>query len=323
MALIELQPDELDFAILRVMFRTGTFSLAGVDPRLNVSRIAKSLRVGRARVAARLERWSRAGFLRKYDVWINPALLESQGAWVSVRVGQRVDKSELFERLRLIDGAIFGVEYVGDWIELALIAPDTATLQRRGELLRQITGVSEVGPTLVWRTPEPKRRLTSLDIRIVRSLRERSTATLSEVADAVGISARTMGRRYSRLIDDYAVWFVPVFDFRALARPVISLNVQAQPGLDPAELHARIRARFPLVLQLSTSGIGSDLAPQVFVFFVILPTVAYADELERLVIGVRGVERTEQSVLVQMHDFPQWFDRCLHTLVPRAASTGH
>ncbi|MGA7861231.1 MAG: Lrp/AsnC family transcriptional regulator, partial [Thermoplasmata archaeon] len=69
-----LQPETIDIDILREMYREGAIDLAGVDPRLNATRIARQLGVRRARVSARLKAWRDSGLLRRYDVRVNPAL---------------------------------------------------------------------------------------------------------------------------------------------------------------------------------------------------------------------------------------------------------
>ena len=164
--------------------------------------------------------WKESGLLRRYDVWLNPALIGWVGAAVNIRVDHPRVKSTLFSRLEMVDGAVMAMEFLGEWVTLALVAPDPASLERRVALVRGLAGVKEVEPPILWPVLEPRRALTPLDIRIVRALRERPTATLSEAAHAVGISTRTMTRRYSALIDGWAVWLV-----RDTTVPVISLFV--------------------------------------------------------------------------------------------------
>ncbi|HYA57698.1 MAG TPA: AsnC family transcriptional regulator [Thermoplasmata archaeon] len=315
MAATSFDPAEIDIAILREMYRGGAVNLAGVDPRLNATRIARSLKVGRARVAARLKWWREAGFLRKFDVWINPALLGWQGAWVPLRVGHHRVKPELIERLALVDGVVSGLEFLGEWLSVGVVAPDGASLNRRVRLLRHMPGVTEVDTAVPWVVTEPTRRLTPLDVRIVRALRHRPMATLSEIARTVGISTRTMTRRYSDLLDDRAVWFVPVFDFRALTRPVVSLTLHVRPGTAREDLSEQIRSRFPLTLDFTTSDVGPEMSPLDLVFFVTLPSAAYLEELERLVGKAEGVENVESYVMVRILDFPEWFDSHLESLV--------
>lgn len=318
MAASGLDPDELDIAILREMYRGGAVNLAGIDPRLNATRIARSLRVGRARISARLKWWRRSGFLQKYAVWLNPALLGWHGTWVAIRLEHPRLKPELFRRLGLIDGVVSAMDFLGEWVSAALVAPDPVSLQRRVDLIRHLAGVREIEPPVPWRILEPKRSLTPLEIRIVQALRERPTATLSETARRVGISTRTMTRKYSALVEDWTVWFMPVFDFTALPYPVVSLNLFVGPGAERDSIARRIRSRFPLTLDFSTTVVGPDTPPQVLVFFVTLRSIGQLEELEAFVGALDGVQHVEPYVMVRTYDYPEWFDAHLRGLLPPA-----
>jgi DNA-binding Lrp family transcriptional regulator len=309
----------LDIDMLREMYREGAVNLAGMDPRLNATRIAHRLHVGRARVAARLKVWKEVGFLRRFDVWLNPALMEWQGAWLGVRVEHPRAKPDLFRRLELVDGVVSALELIGDWTSVGLIAPDAATLQRRVGLIRGLAGVCEVeGPT-PWNPPAPKRTVSPLDLRIIHALRDRPSASLTETARRVGISTRTMTRRYSELVDDSAVWFVPVFDFTALLSPVVSLTLSVEPGTSQEAVVRAIRKRFPLVLEARRGAMVAQDAPDLVVLFVVLPSAASFEELHRWSESIEGVRGVEQFTMVRMHSFPEWFDRQLEALMPPKA----
>jgi DNA-binding Lrp family transcriptional regulator len=316
-----LAPDSLDLDMLREMYRNGTVNLAGIDPRLNATRIAHRLRIGRARVAARLKAWRESGFLQRYDVWLNPALFGYLGAWVAIRVDHPRAKPSLMSRLALLEGAVGGTDYLGEWASVALVFPDLDSLDRTLGLIRGLAGVRSVEPPAVWRVPKPERPLTPLDIRIVRALRDRPTATLSETARRVGISTRTMTRRYGELVESGTVWFVPIFDFRAVSRPVVMVEVVFRPGVAPDTVARRLRARYPLLLELRTAAVGTELVSGGHVYVVMPPGAAHLEELELFVAGLEDVAEFEINVAVRLRSFPAWFDRHLETLA-RAPSGG-
>ena len=314
-----LQAEPLDLDILREMYRGGAINLAGVDPRLNATRIAHRLRIGRARVATRLKTWRDSGLLNRYDVWLNPALFGWHGAWVAIRVAHPRHKSELFARLSLLDGAVAGIEFLGDWISFGLVSPDEDSRERTLGLIRGLTGVAGIEPPAVWQHPEPRRALSPLDARIVRALRERPTATLSEIARRVGVSTRTMTRRYAQLLDDWTVWFVPLFDFRAIERPVVNLTMTLQPGTARETLVRQIRGRYPLLLEFRSSPVGPILAPEQLIVTVLPPSAAHLEEVEQFASALIGVDAIESSVMVRTLSFPDWFDRFLDSLAPASA----
>lgn len=326
MSAAPLQPESLDIDLLREMYRGGAVNIAGIDPRLNATRIAHNLGVGRARVAARLKAWKESGLLRRYDVWLNPGLIGWRGAAVNIRVDHPRAKSTLFSRLEMVDGAVMAMEFLGEWITLALVASDETSLARRVELVRGLAGIREVEPPTPWPVLEPRRGLTPLDLRIVRALRERPTATLSEAAHRVGISTRTMTRRYSALIDDWAVWFVPIFDFRAITSPLVSLRAVVRAEVDNEAVIRQISKRFPLTLAFRDPIVGAGMRREVNVF-VMPPSAAHLEDLEQYVSSIKGVVELEMNIMIRLHSFTGWFDSHLEALarprVPESPSGGH
>jgi DNA-binding Lrp family transcriptional regulator len=302
---------ELDRDILTELYRTGKVTVAGVDPRVSVSRIARRLRTSRARIAARIRAWEQAGLMRGYDVWPNPTLFGLAGGSVDVRLRDRLRKPEMFERFALVDGAVGGLEYLGDWVSIQLVAPDVATLERRVRLLAGLDGVAEVGPLLSWATLEVARGLSPLEVRIIRALRQDPQASLAQTATAVGVSARTMTDRYAALLDEDLVWYVPAYDFTTLASPIVNFNLElASPDVRGAVLKL-LRSRIPWFLEFGWSGFGPVFSPLRLSIFVFAPSSAGVEGIERAVRDVPGVASAEANILVRVVSFPHAFESVL------------
>jgi DNA-binding Lrp family transcriptional regulator len=307
---------ELDRDILTELYHTGQITIAGVDPRVSISRIARRLRTSRARVAARIRLWERAGLMRGYDVWPNPALFGLAGGSVDLRVTDRLQKRELFDRLALVDGVVGGVEFLGEWISLQLVAPDPATLDRRVRLLGGMGGVAEVGPLFRWSTLEVRRGFSPLDVRIVRALRRNPRASLAETAKVVGVSARTMAARYGALLDESLVWYVPAYDFTTLASPIVSLGIQLDRAEDRAPVLKLLRARLPWYLEFGWSGFGPVFNAQTLALVVLAPSAAGIEGIERAARQVPGVTGAEANVMVRVVSFPAAFESFLSLAAP-------
>ncbi|MGI0151505.1 MAG: AsnC family protein [Thermoplasmata archaeon] len=302
--------------IFREMYRGGGVSVAGVDPRLNASRIASRRGVSRAKVAGRLREWAEYGLLQRYDVWPNPALLGRIGFTLDIRVADRFLKEELLERLAWIDGIVAGTDFFGDWITTQYLLRAPEEIRRCTQLVRGLSGVAEVGEPIPWAPLEPARALSPLDRRIVRVLRAFPKDALSEVARRVGVSTRTMTSRYGRLVEDRAVWFVPVFDFRALTQPVVSVSLTFSDGSQHGPASRAYRKAYPQSLELVRPGFGPVLPPNVAVFFTIIPSSARFEELERLARNLPGVQSTEILGMIRMFSFPGTIDRLMDEAEP-------
>lgn len=305
------RPADIDMDIIREMYHSRAVTIAGMDPRLNATRIAERLGVSRARVDARMKEWTRHGLLRRFDVWPNPALFDRIGATVDVRVRDRFEKEDVLSRVRLIDGAVGGGDFVGEWITVQFIVPREADAQRTAKLLRELSGVAEVSPPVPWIRLEPKRPLSALDLRIIRVLRKYPTERLSTIARHVGISTRTMTTRYGRLVEDLEVWFVPVLDFRALAQPVLAVNLGLREGADPTLLSHAVRKNFPQSLEFLRAPFGPALPERTRVYFLLIPSTARVEDAERTLRSLPGVETSEALLMIRMFSFPEAFDRLL------------
>jgi DNA-binding Lrp family transcriptional regulator len=198
-----------------------------------------------------------------------------------------------------------------------VVSPDAAALERTLRIIRGLAGVREVDVPVPWRMLPPKRELSPLDIRIVRALRENPTALLSTTADQVGISTRTMTRRYANLVENRDVWFHPSFDFRAFSSPVVLLAVTLRPETDRRSILRRIQTEYPL--SLAFRGMPERPGPDVggLLGLVMPSSAAHLEEVEQYVASIEGVEELEANVVVRLHSFPDWFDRHLEALAQR------
>jgi DNA-binding Lrp family transcriptional regulator len=312
------RPADIDIDILREMYRSGGVTVAGVDPRLKANRIAQRLGVSRARVDSRIKEWTRYGLLQRFDVWPNPALFDLTGFTVDIRLSDRFRKDEVFERIRLIEGAVGGIDLAGEWVSAQFVVPDEVAAHRRTDLLRGLSGISEVGAPILWARLEPTRDLSPLDLRIVRVLRQYPTHPLSTIARHVGVSTRTITTRYGQLVDDLAVWFVPVLDFRALAQPVLSINVGLDESADHEAVSRAFRKAFPQSLEFVRAPFGPILPDRVAVYFALVPSAGRIEELEGFLRGLPGVQAVEALLMIRLVSFPETFDR----LVPGAPPPG-
>ena len=120
-----------------------------------------------------------------------------------------------------------------------------------------------------------------IEVRIVQCLRSNPTATLAETSRRVGISVRTLTRKYSFLIEQSIVWFEPLFDFRAVANSVVVLDAILHKGAEPAGITRRLRSRFPLLLELASTAGAPETKFELFEWAVVLPTSSRIDDLQR------------------------------------------
>lgn len=307
---------DLDVDILREMYPSRGVELSGVDPRLNASRVSRRLGISRARVAARLRAWTEFGFVRRFDVWPNPHLFGLTGTTFDVRVADRLRKPSVIERLGLVPGAVVALDYAGEWMGFTCVFRLGEDPNRIGALLRGLADVSEVGPAVPWGVPDVGRPLSPLDLRILRVLRQFPTDTLASIARHVGVSTRTITGRYGRLLDERSAWFLPVFDFRALAEPAVSVGVQCRSVADRVAFGRALHHEYPRSIEFHRTPFGPVLEETFGYFFVLARSAARVEELESWVRDFPGVERHEAVTMIRMVSFPETFDRIVGEVEP-------
>lgn len=312
---------ETDFDIFREMYRSGWGIAAGVDPRLNANRIAHRLGLRRDQVDSHLKQWTRYGFLERFDVRPNPALFDLFCFSIEIHLVDSFHKDKLIERIGLLDGAVGCIDYEGDSVSAQFVALGESDIQRTTQLIRGLAGVAEVGDPIPWTPLKPRRVLTPLDLRIVRVLRNNPTQPLSDLARQVGVSTRTITTRYGHLVDNLAVWFVPVVDCRALAQPIVRVRVTLGAS-ESREIIARsFRKAFPHSLEVLRVGFGLRIPDKEVIFIALCPSAARIEELEGFLRHLPGVESVDVRVLIRSVSFPATFDRLVAAKWPPGEET--
>jgi len=179
---------------------------------LRPSYIAKRLRVGPETVKAHLARMEASGFIRFYQVYPNFRHLGVASAAYLFRVPDDDRKAAAMERLQPIDGLVEVHNFLGAEMCVEVTYRAQHDLSKKLRLLAEFTG--DGNPTRFYDRDMPpvSRALTRSDWRIVKALRYRGRRPLTEVGDELGMSARTVRRRYDRMMREGSMFIGPAVD---------------------------------------------------------------------------------------------------------------
>jgi hypothetical protein len=117
-----------------------------------------------------------------------------------------------------------------------------------------------------------------------------------------------MTTRYGALVEDWSVWFVPVFDFTRLPGLVVSLSMGLDTPRRREEIRQLLLAAYPDSLEFGWGGFDPIEESSMVVFFVYLQAAAAIEELQRTATRWPGVAGLEASSLIRIHSFPSTFD---------------
>jgi DNA-binding Lrp family transcriptional regulator len=283
-----LRVDELDMRILREVF-TGEGDYLRAE-RVSADAVARAVGVHRKTVAARLKKMTDARFYLPARLDIEPSLFGLVGGKFFLDVPPEMRSAATREAIFHIEGTNGILGYADGW-DVMMYAEDERSLASRVELAKHIARASRA----TWNVhsardypPPPKVKLTRLDLRLVAALMRDARAPFPRLAKALGVTARTLERRFERLRDEGAVFMLPGGDGDATGVVFAYVSVGV-----PREARARDRAVGEL-LKLLPNHILRNLATlgraHVFLYGRSLADLEAQAQLARKVPGVDDVE---------------------------------
>lgn len=284
-------------------------SMEGLDPRLSTETIARNLRVGRTTVQSRLKTWRQVGFLLGYLVIPNPDLFGAASAGQNLRIDDPRRKPRVLESLELVDGVLVVFDHVGPWIAVSYAVESESALARRVKLVENLPGVSATEPAFSVRVPQATIVPTGLDWRIIAALRATPMASLKAVADQVGISFRTLARRYQALIRANAVWFHADLDYTRFGGVLTHFILTLDPAASRDSILDGLRSRYPRLLEnLVAYGAPSEFLARFLEVMVHFEAAGEEDEATRFMLNLSGVQEVEALHPTRTWVLRPWFD---------------
>lgn len=304
--------DASDLAILRAMTTHRVSVWGGIDPRVSSSDVADRVGLHPSTVRARIRDWRDCGFLQGYDVIPNPHLFDAELAVYSARIDDPTAKPAFLDEVGLIEGVIAALDHVGPWIGGGIVVDRADAVERRWRLLEKLPGVAEVEDPYTAHLPRLATDPTQLDWRIVRALREGPDDTIAAIADRVGVTAKTLTRRYRALLEGNAIWSVAVLDFRNYTGGVACrVNLFLDDAAHREAVREGFADRHPEALEINPIRDRHDeptFHDRVVEYLLHLDSQAEADDVLRDAAELDGVADCEVLFPVAYHPYPDWLD---------------
>jgi DNA-binding Lrp family transcriptional regulator len=229
--------DAKDLKILRLM---GVQPFAdwprGID-HLRPSFLAKQLGMSVEAAKSRVRRLEKDGIIIGYEIYPNTSHFGYSCVGYLFHL-QRPATSQTMLDLQAVDGLGTIERYLGPAIGIDLFERSPAAFERRVQLVSRILGATHHARYASYPSAPVTHRPTRLDWRIIHALRGRATRPLAEVAQELGVSARTVNRHYDRM------WTEGSID------TVVRLNTGNVPSLLFANVFIRFKEVPPATVTL-------------------------------------------------------------------------
>lgn len=283
---------------------------------LRPSFLADALGVTPKTVRERVQRMEDRGVIARYEAYPEPGQLDLDVTAVHLAVPEGTDKAHVVETLALLDGVFKVTDLRGPGLLVGLGIRTDRDRARRMRLLAREVGDGDPQALALRRGRRDQRPLTALDWRIVAALRGRADRPLAEVAEAVGVSYRTVKRRVDRMQEERSLCIAPVVDVARIDGVVpFDLFVVLEDGADDDAV-SRVAGLFP------DRRIQRYVPPGKDRWFVDLllyaHTLAEVEDMRRKAAGTEGVARVE-TFLRRAAVETDWLDALIEA---RAADGG-
>ena len=256
----------------------------------------------------RLARMEKAGIIGAYDVLPDPITLGLSLRTYALRAPSLASKVGAMARLRRIHGVLGVVDFLDEWINVALAFGDEKELAERLAAVQAALGGAKA--VVYFEPPRDRPRppeLTRTDWRIVQALRGDAKKPLNRLAKSLGVTTKTVQRRLQKISEQGAIDSFAQLDARGFEEvffAAVRFRV-SMPDVMPAmnKLHGELLAS--AWVQCSAEPLVDDAH---FDLIVAPRSPKGLRDLVERASKIPGVVEVEGHVATEIVWMPDWID---------------
>ncbi len=301
--------DALDVGIVRELgimpFAVWPHAPEGLRP----SALAKRFGVSIDAVKDRIRRLESEGVLKGSEIYPNFRHFGLDVTSYRFRLPDEGKRARATRDAETVDGVFSVTAFMGSDVCVDICHTDPTELQRRMSLLSRLMDDAAPRSFFGYALPPVARALSPLDWRIIQALRGHARRSLDEVAEAVGVSARTVKRRFDRMAKEGAFDIVAVFDPGALRGYTFFLlmaSLRAPAG--EREVRAVLSA---FADRWFVSWTPPGVSEASLYIALLAPSVGEVEALRREAETISCVTRAECLIPVDLRTNGVWIDRMI------------
>lgn len=297
--------DQLDLQIIRRMGIAPFLVWPHPPTSLRASELGRALKVSADTVKRRIAALSRSKIFHGTQVFPNPRLFGLRTASFHFAMSGSRRARVKPEAVAKVRGVLGVFDMVGGDRCVDLAYADEASLETiRTELSRLLEAESH--HFVDYPMPRVSTHLSPLDWRILQALRARPSTTLEEAATALGLSLRTVKRRFDRMAKGGALDVIGLFDLGAVeGHLMVDLLFHLKPGAGREEV--------PKILNTFRSRWVGQWSPPdrslgALALVVVARSARELEDLRREGESLSIVERCDALVLESAREDWDWID---------------
>jgi DNA-binding Lrp family transcriptional regulator len=253
--------------------------------------MAKDLRVDQGTIRSRMRKFHEQRMLRGWYLGVSPAITGHSVVHAWFEVEDARDKAGLIEELLSLPGVERVCNYLGPRASLVLLYKSEknleASLERISKLVRPARLFHERGAL-----PAGYPNLTETDRAIIGSLQEDPWKPYSVVAKELGLSAKTVKRRVTRLTEAGAIYALPDVDLK-----VIHGIIPAELVVSYCQSDRRAEVNERIASYIRDCQVFSQISESHGYFALMVPNVSMVEAIESRVRQLSGLSSVHSAVL--------------------------
>ena len=281
------------------------------NSRLSYREIGEKLDLSVTAVHNRIQSLIQLGIIRKFTAKLS--LVAKKGIHVLIFGASKANSTRDLNQKLERNGSIYWLAMGGgNFLYVGAYLKDIAELDRLVRFVKEVAQMPEptVGITVSPVPPymkfigNPETNLCELDYRIVRSMKDNSRKATSEVAEEIGVSAKTVRRRLNRMIKNYLISLSMDWYPDASNDIIGTFIVQLKPDADPTLPNLIWQKLYPhMIFYWGFSNI-----PNTYLFMAWTPTAKELREIRESLENESAVQAVMPNILYTGYIFPTWMD---------------
>jgi DNA-binding Lrp family transcriptional regulator len=306
--------DQLDFKIFKSLSFRPFGPTAGDLSRLNPWVIAKKVGADGNTVKLRLKKMKKGGFIKYFQIYPNYRLLGTNGGAYLFQAHDVLEKYEMIDKCSLVDGVVEIHNFIGSNFCVDFTYQDSNDEKRRLELLRRLIRCESPEKFYDRFMPQVEVSLSNADWRIIKALRYDAFKPLSKVAEELGLTAKTVRRRFERMVQNNAIIIVPIVNPAEIPDTITYVMLLYPSPSKREEVMKMAMKNFgDSCLIVNTSPQGNSM------LCLAARTLAETEDSLMRARKIEGMMNVKLMVLRELREYTQWMDSAIDRKIAETA----
>ena len=282
------------------------------NSRLSYRELAEKLDLSVTAIHNRIQSLIELGIIRKFTA--KPSIYAQNAIHIFIYGNSKTNSIRDLSTKLQKHGSIYwlsvgggNVLYIGAYLKnIAELEPLVRFIKEKAEMPEPTVGITFSPMPLLLKNMkvDSKQQLCELDYKIIHSLKDDSRKATSVIAEELGIAAKTVSRRLTRMINNYLIELSIEWYPDASNDIISAFHVNLKPDANPNTPNVIIQKYYPNTLFYW----GFSNIPNVYIFFVWTPTSKELKDIRDKIEQEQAIQSVAPNIIYTGFVLKSWRD---------------